>query len=212
MSIREILRARAVTTSGYTIWKPQERGDWLFGKVVEITEHPFRKESKALVIEGRCGSEYDEPSLDPVDKYVTPNNANILRLIDRVNPQPGDWLYIEYLGTRTIRGSATVKDFAMTKLTEDEVKQLFGSAKTVAAKPPSQEKPSGVDEKKYNTAKDFLIKIKDVFGEVIPKDKMQQLVDDHRVLSGTPIEELEAMGLVRIMDKSVKILVRGEQS
>ena len=68
-------------------WKPQKEGDKLKGIVVEIIPNPWEPSERSYIIR--------TPN---AEEYMTPRNKVLTSLLNRLNPEVGDLIYIRYDG------------------------------------------------------------------------------------------------------------------
>src|SRR5262245_31938344 len=139
--LRERLRAKARASTKPPDWVAEKEGDELLGTLVdEVVRSTLHGEARVLMLETDDGKRVGLPLY----------HAMLRRLVEDQGPQPGDVLYVEYLGERVGKNGNAFKTYSLaverrTKLAAEEQVPHLGDEEWIGADE-EPEGPSDSDE------------------------------------------------------------------
>lgn len=192
MSVKELFRKKASRTERPSVWNPKEEGEWCLAEVIGTGAHPYDSNSEGYLLRGQFGGPDDEPSYERLRErtFWSPRNVNLVRLMEQLGVKQGDWVYIEYVGKRKISGARSVKDYIVSRLTEDEV---LAALKPSAA----QGETADVDVEELRR---YLSQLKSIYGPAMKVEKLNELLAAHERLSKATASTCSVLGLVDIKE------------
>jgi len=144
--VRQEMRKKLKTTPPPfpPFWHPENVGDELFGEIINIRPSPFEADINL----------YDVKDPETNEVWTTPSNVVLVRTLQELNPQVGDFILIKYTGKRK-----------RTKLFEVSVLPKAEAEKHLVEMPspevvPEKMKPPTISEEKLEEIKKFLAELR----------------------------------------------------